>query len=465
MPSPRPKSQALRIAHGIFCRAERDGHLAEREMAQRLSGTMGKARLDDSERARVRDLVHGVLRHRGLIDHLLGILSSKPLRTLERSVTWALRLGTFRLVRPGRAPRPAAVVVKEAVDLLPGRREARGFVNAVLRALARGVEVPLEETAPIPEGRRTIPWADGGGLRLLEDWLPDPAEDPAAFLAAGYSHPRWIVDRWRADLGAEAAAEAVRTGASTPPFTIRVNRRRATRDELAGRLRAGGVETTAGDQPDALHVVGGRSLLSFPEFEEGLFYVQDETPMDVVRRLDVRPGHRVLDLCAAPGGKATHIAEHLGGEGGVWACDVTPAKLARIEENARRLGHACVQTVLLEPDSAAPPAAGPFDRILVDAPCSNSGVFRRRPEARWRLSAETLASLRAMQEDLLERVAPLLAPDGLLVYSTCAIEPEECGEVVAKFLGQNPRYHLIDEGRTAPTVGGPDGGFVARIGP
>ncbi len=307
-------------------------------MARRLSGATGKARLDDAERARVRDLVHGVLRHRGLIDHLLGNVSKKPLRSLERSVTWGLRLGVFRLIRPGRAPRPAAIVVKEAVDLLPRRREVRGFVNAVLRTLARGIDAPPVVEASVPEGRRTIPWADGGGLRLLEDWLPDPADDTAAYLAAAYSHPKWIVERWRAELGAETAAEAARAGTSMPPFTIRANRRRARRDELAERLRARGVETTPGAHSDALHVVGGRSLLSVPEFEEGLFYVQDETSMDVVRRLDVRPGHRVLDLCAAPGGKATHIAERLEGEGTVCACDVTPAKLARIEENARRLG-------------------------------------------------------------------------------------------------------------------------------
>ncbi len=142
-----------------------------------------------------------------------------------------------------------------------------------------------------------------------------------------------------------------------------------------------------------------------------------------------------------------------------------PAKLARIEENARRLGHENVQTILLEPDSTSPPVAGPFDRILVDAPCSNSGVFRRRPEARWRLSSETLASLQTTQAALLERAAPLLAPDGILIYSTCAIEPEECAEGVARFLGRNSRYHLIDEAWTAPTVGGPDGGYLARIGP
>jgi 16S rRNA (cytosine967-C5)-methyltransferase len=202
-------------------------------------------------------------------------------------------------------------------------------------------------------------------------------------------------------------------------------------------------------------------LTRLPSFQQGLFYVQDPGTLLAVRELDPQPEERVLDFCAAPGGKLTYIAQLMGNTGRLVAHETTPERLRLVEQNCARLGVACVQTVL--PSALDPQPSTLFDRILIDAPCSNTGVMRRRVDLRWRLCPEEIRRLRTAQAELLRRAAPLLKPGGTLVYSTCSLEPEENGELVDEFLREHPGFKLERARELLPFVEGVDGGYVARL--
>ena len=192
-----------------------------------------------------------------------------------------------------------------------------------------------------------------------------------------------------------------------------------------------------------------------------MFYVQDPSTLLAVRELDSHPGEYVLDLCAAPGGKLTAIAQLMSNEGHLLAHDTTPERLKLIEQNCARLGVTCVQTLL--PSDLGPLPSPTFDRILIDAPCSNTGVMRRRVDLRWRIRPEEIGRLRAAQLGLLRQAAPLLKSGGVLVYSTCSLEPEENGDVVNEFLGGHPDFKLDRSRELLPFVAGVDGTYVARM--
>jgi 16S rRNA (cytosine967-C5)-methyltransferase len=202
-------------------------------------------------------------------------------------------------------------------------------------------------------------------------------------------------------------------------------------------------------------------LSGLPSFQQGLFYVQDPSTLLAVRELDPQPGESVLDLCAAPGGKLTAIAQLMRNEGRLLAHDTTPERLKLIDQNCTRLGITCVQTVL--PSTFNPQPSTPFDRILIDAPCSNTGVMRRRIDLRWRIRLGEIGRLRLAQLELLRQAATLLKPGGLLVYSTCSLEPEENIEVVTEFLAQHADFKLERTRELLPFVDGVDGTYVARL--
>jgi 16S rRNA (cytosine967-C5)-methyltransferase len=198
-----------------------------------------------------------------------------------------------------------------------------------------------------------------------------------------------------------------------------------------------------------------------PSFQQGLFYVQDPSTLLAVRELDPQPGESVLDLCAAPGGKLTYIAQLMRNEGRLLAHDTHPERMKLLEQNCARLGVTCVQTAL--PATLTPPPANPLDRILIDAPCSNTGVMRRRVDLRWRIRLEEIVRLQATQRGLLRQAALLLKPGGTLVYSTCSLEPEENGQVVDEFLSEHAEFKSERTRELLPFVEGVDGTYVARM--
>lgn len=359
------------------------------------------------------ELVFGVVKNRLTLDWIIDRRVEKlnRLRTGPRII---LRLGLFQLCYLDKIPARAAVY--EAVELA-GRRFNRGaasLVNAVFRGMLRD--------------------------KLVVAW-PDEKQDPAQYLSVRFSHPLWMAERWLARYGMEDAQAFCQYNNAPAPLWIRANTLRVTPESLAGRLQGEGCRVEPGSfAPEALRLQGSPGIRNLASFQEGLFTVQDESSMLAAHALAPLPGQSVLDLCAAPGGKATHLAQLMGDRGAVAAWDIHPHRVELIREAQRRLGIRCIEALCK--DASAQPDGQPesclYDRILVDAPCSGLGVLRRRADARWNRKPEDIPRLAGVQEKILRNALSMLAPGGRLLYCTCTTEPEENRLLIEKVLADSP---------------------------
>jgi 16S rRNA (cytosine967-C5)-methyltransferase len=381
---------------------------------------------DERDRSLAAEIVTGTLRWQRSLDHLIVHFAKRELKKLDAEVIAILRLSLYQILHLDRVP--AAAVVDDAVDLTRGARKpsASGFVNAVLRSTLR-----QRNALPLPP-------------------RPQDISDRAAaiqYLGVTHSHPEWLVERWLDRVGFDAAERWVRFNNTTPALTLRANRLRATRDVVQSELDASGVETEATRYaPDGLVVTSGNPL-AVREAASGaarnLFVVQDEASQLVPLVVGARPGDRVLDLCASPGGKATAMIADMEDTGLLAACDVRPARLALLRKAVARSGAAHLHVVRVPSSGPLPFTAG-FDRVLVDAPCSGLGTIRRDPDIRWRRTAADLPRLARDQVLLLTRAASVVGHGGRLVYATCSSEPEENEEVIDAFLATHSEFHLSD---------------------
>jgi 16S rRNA (cytosine967-C5)-methyltransferase len=408
--------------------------------------------LSGPDRGLFAELVFGVLRRQGTLDYVLTGLLTQPLARQVPQVLIFLRLGLYQLMYLDRIPESAAVneSVNLAKQILP---RSCGLVNAVLRNYLRNKD--------------TITF-------------PDPVAAPADSIAARHSHPAWLVKLWFSQIG-EAETELLAEASSRqPPLTLRANTLAITRDELLQTFATNGISAAACRfSPHGIQVEGRHHIPGLPGFREGLFTVQDEASQMVAFLLDPQPGERLLDTCAAPGGKATHLAQLMLNTGEVLAMDNSGSKLPLILETAQRLGITTIRTRAADLlQSAAMPAAA-FDRVLLDAPCSGLGVIRRNPEAKWRLTPDDITRLAAVQKTMLKNAVRLLRPGGVLVYSTCSTSQLENEGVVRDFLSRHtdcvlenlnglfPEYREVftEDGmfRAWPHRHGMDGFFAARL--
>jgi len=393
------------------------------------------------------ELVKGTLRWRGRIDHMLDRLVHIGLSQVQPWVKNILRMGAYQILFLDRVPPHAAV--DESVKLAHkyGHPGTAGLVNSVLRRL-----VEQKDTLLPPEG------------------------DDLESLAAWGSHPRWIVERWLARFGIEATRALMLANNRSVRVGLRVNPLRGTRDQLIEKLAAEGVEAApASLSPDLVWLETHHAPGALAAFKQGLCTVQDESEALVSRLVDPKPHERLLDLCAAPGGKCTHLAELMGDEGEVWAMERSESRTTSLQTTVDRLGAHAVHVVQGDGRSYTFPM--PFDRVLVDAPCSGLGVLARRADARWRKGPEMLREMQPIQLELLAAGGRRLRPGGVLVYSVCSFEPEETTEVVERFLHENPAFvleapHALlpepvvnDQGfmLVLPHVHGCDGAFAARF--
>ncbi len=368
------------------------------------------------------ELVYGVLRRRLELDWRLDHVADRRMERLPAPVASVLRLAAYQVLRLTKIPHSAAV--HEAVALV--RRRLRSphwprYVNAVLRAL----------------------------LRTLPPTLPSICEDPVRHLSILYSCPPWLVARWVDRLGVAAAEQACRQTCEEPPLTLRVNTAKLTRKAMQDALNAAGVATSLTTvSPVGIQVEKCGRPMQLPHYVEGGFAVEDEAAQLIPMILSPRPGERVLDACAAPGGKALHCAELMGGRGEVVAVDRSEPRIRLLRENIERLGATHVHPVCfdwvesegVDPARLPGPLRLPFDRILLDAPCSAIGILRRHPEGKWQKQPEDLLAHQARQRRLLEAVSRLLRPGGVIVYSTCSTEPEETLQVLDHFCEAHPEF-------------------------
>jgi 16S rRNA (cytosine967-C5)-methyltransferase len=444
-------------AFRLLQRVERIGSLEDSAVDSSLSKL-----IDPRERSLAFELVYGVLRQRGTLDWRLNTVSKRPMERLPLPVATVLRLGAYQLLYLDRIPPSAAV--NESVSLIKSLKggEWSGYVNAVLRSL-------LREPAP--------PW-------------PDSADDPVAALSIRYSSPQWLAQRWLERLGRERAEELCRAASAIPPLTIRANTLRVTRDALHERLTQAGVA----NHPTPISPVGltlepQGPITELPLFHEGWFYVEDEAAQLVPPLLDPQPGERILDACAAPGGKATQLAALMHNDGEIFAVDLKAERLRLLEDNCARLGVTIVKPVAMDAARLGDPKAAPsslklferpFDRILVDAPCSGLGVLRRHPEGKWKKSSAQIERHQSRQLAILTETSRLLRPGGVIVYSTCSTEPDENERVIERFCADHLEFSretvipwLPPSGRNLVTAHGEfssmvsitsmDGFFAARL--
>lgn len=422
-----------------------------------LDRALSNSDLDKRDRAFATELVYGTLRSAGLLDHVALRFSRIPVDRMDPEARSAVRMGLYQILEMDSVPAPAAVhETVEAVGRI-SHKGTKGFVNAVLRAVLR---------SPGPVA------------------LPDRGEDPAGYIAIKYSHPRWLVEDWIRDWGAEWAEALAAADNVTPPVTVRVNLLRTTREEFAKRAVEAGIAAKPSElAPEAVDLADLDTVDSVPGFSEGFFQVQDISGMLVSHILDPKPGETVVDACAAPGGKTTHIAQLMEDRGTVLAFDIHGGKLKSLIGAAHRLGLTSIRTEVRDARELGE-AIGPVaDRVLVDAPCTGLGVLRRRPDLRWRKSRHDMAALVGLAREILEAAARCVKPEGTLVFSTCTITPEENERQVEDFLASHPEFepspigpHLPDGFRERfpvpdgawhvtfyPHVHGIDGGFAARM--
>jgi 16S rRNA (cytosine967-C5)-methyltransferase len=440
----RRVSPARRAAFEVLRRVEEESAFA----SVLLAHVTNELRADD--RGLCYELTLGVLRWQLWLDTLISHYAGRDATTLDAPVRRALRLGLYQLRFLTRVPASAAV--NESVNLAHEHnlRSAAGFINAVLRRATRE------------------PDFDPASL----------AGDESERVSIAMSHPSWLVARWAAEFGAADAEQIARANNRTPPVAFRVNTLRAVEREVIEKLRAAGIAVEESKvAPGAWRVVsgtGGEMLRALAS--QGFVYTQDEASQLVGRVVGAREGERVLDVCAAPGSKATQIAIMAEDRALVIACDVYEHRLRTVVDSARRQGVENILTVALDAETSPLPfAGGSFGRVLVDAPCTGTGTLRHNPEIRWRITPADVEQLSARQRAILANAARVVRVGGRLVYSTCSIEREENEAVIASFLAAHPDFRqekadapaelltATGAARTFPHRDDTDGFFVAVL--
>lgn len=372
-----------------------DGHLKK---AIRAAG------LDSRDGALATRLCAGVLQNRMLLDFYISQFSTVQPEKMEPKVLLALRLGVYQLVFLDRIPASAAV--NTAVELArkySKNRRAPALVNGILRTISR------QETLPSPEGT------------VVER------------LSVQYSHPNWLVQAFLNRLGEEETEACLAADNEAPPIYAHVNPLKTSRRALCHRLEEEGVTVQPHDSfADTLILSGTGDLERLPSFREGLFTIQDPAARLAVLAAGLQPGWRVLDMCAAPGGKSFAAAMDMNGEGEIISCDIHPHKKELIERGAQRLGISCITVQIQDGKQFVPAWEAGFDAVIADVPCSGLGVIRKKPDIRYK-EPEPLAGLPKVQRAILENAARYVRPGGVLLYSTCTVLERENEAVVREF--------------------------------
>jgi 16S rRNA (cytosine967-C5)-methyltransferase len=420
--------------------------IAARILSQRLTSgeftenlldiALATARLSPADRGLCHELVCGTVRWQATLDCLIA-RKTDPSRELRPALRNLLRLGLYQIFWLDRIPPHAAVHETVEQAKRAGYHSQAGLINAILRAY-------LRESDEIK--------------KILADMkISQPA--------LGWSHPEWLVEKWRTRFGDEKTRQLLEWN-NTPPKTFaRINTLKTDAGKLVERWREENVEYDfvtrdwTGENL-AFELKAHPPLNSLGSFRDGWFYIQDPSTLLAPALLEAQSGETILDACAAPGGKTTFIAQQMNNDGKIIACDLDPKRLRLVKDNCQRLGVTCAE---LTENLKLKTENSKFDRILIDAPCSNTGVLRRRVDLRWRIQLAEIERLRRTQLDLLNQAATQLKSGGVLVYSTCSLEPEENSEVVNEFLAAHPNFKLETERQLLPFADNVDGAYVAKL--
>jgi 16S rRNA (cytosine967-C5)-methyltransferase len=406
------------------------------------------------DRAFLTELTYGVFRWRGKLDWIIRHFSEVPFEKIELEILNILRLGLYQIFHLTKTPVSAAV--NESVELVKPIRGkgGAGFVNAILRSA-------LREKEGIP--------------------YPDAHRDPAFSLSVIQSHPLWLVQKWIKEMGVEEALKICAFNNRISALTLRTNTLKIKQPDLIEKLRERGLSPSPCSVSEEGIVLRNPPPISeLPFFKEGVYTIQDEASQLVTPILDPKPVERILDACAAPGGKTTHMAQRMENKGEIYALDLNKEKLSLIEEGCQRLGIRIVKTLKGDAACSLPiPEGLEFDRVLADVPCSGFGTLRRNPDLKWRKGPEDIGRLSEVQFSILRNISSYVRKEGILVYSTCTVFHEENEDVIGEFLREDPEFQLdriegilaercrpfIKDGyfKTFPPQDDMDGFFVARL--
>ena len=413
-----------------------------------LDNEMKSSELKGQDKALLYEIVHGVVRWQGRLDWILNGFYKGTFSKAIPNLKNALRVALYQILFLDRVPDYAAVnEVVEFVKKLQGQKPA-DLVNAVLRNIIRSKNA----------------------IRY-----PEPDEDLVGYLAAYYSHPSWMVKRYLARFGKDDTEKLLVTNNEKPYLTLRINALKTKPEEFKTLLDNVNLKYRQGSYlPEFFKLMNLTNITAWEYYGKGYFNIQDESAGLACRLLDVQEGLRVLDMCAAPGGKTAYISALMHSRGEVVALDRFESRLKLLQKNMDRLGVDCVITAVAD---ALEYKNLPFDRVLVDVPCSGTGTLSKKPDIKWKKDIFDIRNLNVTQTKLLNKAASLVKPGGIVVYSTCSIEPEENFEIVKKFLEENPNFtfesakgkfpdEIIDENgcvQTLPHVHKMDGAFAAKL--
>lgn len=373
-------------------------------------------KLREIDRAFVTDLVYGTVKWLLEIDYIISKYSSVKMKKLSPWIINILRLGIYQLLHTDKIPVSAAC--NTSVDLAKryGHQASSRFVNAVLRNVAKNID--------------NLPY-------------PDKA-NAADYFSIVYSHPKWMVEKWISLFGIEFTEALLKSNNEVPDFTIRVNTLKTVRNELIQALHKEGIKTRKWKYvEEAVVLENPSSITRLKAFKNGLFQVQDESSMLASRVLDPKEGELIIDVCSAPGGKATHMAQLMNNKGTIVARDVHPHKLMLIDNAAARLGIDIIKTENFDSSQLDEKMIGKADKVLVDVPCSGLGIIRKKPDIKYSKNLSEIDEIVGLQRKILYNAAQYLKVGGCLVYSTCTIAPEENMDNVLAFLSENNMFQLI----------------------
>jgi 16S rRNA (cytosine967-C5)-methyltransferase len=411
LPKTNPRASALKI----LIRWEKGKPLLDEILSQVLTKSVLP---DERDRALVGELVNGVVRHLYYIDFIISRVSLHPLEKMDAEVRNILRLSTYQIIYTRI---PERVAIAEALKILSHRKRGawiKGLVNAILHRIAEN-----------------------------KDNLPQPPDfNPLFYLSIKYSFPEWIVKRWLNRFGFEETEKLLLASNERPPLVIRVNILKVSRDNFLNFLKKEEVPKAKACpySPAGIILDGFRGKVTeLKAYHFGWISVQDSASQLVTFLLNPKPGEKILDACAGVGGKTTHIAELMQNRGTIWAFDLYSWRLEKLKENFQRLGLKEPKVFQGDVVEELPKLNAPlFDRILIDAPCTGTGVIRKHPDIKWARKEEDFINIPEKQLKLLEGLSPFLKPKGIIVYATCSLEPEENEKVIEKFLKNHPEFEI-----------------------
>ena len=424
-----------------------------------------------NEKQRATDLVFGTTRNRAAIDTVVAQFGDCPVERIPAKLLNIIRIGAYELIYSPTTPDYS--IVNEAVEsagTIAGKKQT-GFVNALLRQISRHIEnrqISLSDS----DVRKTLPQTPLTGCEFDSDILPDPKVAPADYLSAAFSLPGWLINDWLGEFGPEKTRQICFASNRRPGIYLRPNKLKTTTGQIAEKFRQAKIDFETLPDESMVRMKAARAVTELPGFGEGLFTIQDMTASQAVKLLDPQPDWTILDLCAAPGTKTTQLAELTGDSAKIIATDINNERLEKVKENIARLG---INSINIVPYKELPNSK--FDCVLLDVPCSNTGVLAKRIEVRYRIRPRTITELAKTQRELIEAAAAMIKPQGKICYSTCSIQKAENSRLVKDFLQKNHNFKLESEVLILPSAiphqlgmslssigaGDHDGGYAAII--